>query len=184
MAQDVGMVWMCWWCRSHLDWLVFEGHIPTCACFHSKNFFVMTISIAMHYLSTRSQRSCFSSSRKQEEEEGPLVVVICYVMSDDIRYGCRNFNIRISFQIQVDSLLSVDQGQEYMQHIPLRSWLRNMAIHKKKRFTLGIARVPNPLIIWKWGLHDLGRTARVRVRLDSGTGIWASCNTKLSPIKK
>ena len=27
-------------CRSHLVWLVFEGFIPTCACFHSENFFV------------------------------------------------------------------------------------------------------------------------------------------------
>ena len=26
------------WCRSHLVWLVFEGSIPTCACFHSENF--------------------------------------------------------------------------------------------------------------------------------------------------
>ena len=28
------------WCRSHLVWLVFEGSIPTCACFDSENFFV------------------------------------------------------------------------------------------------------------------------------------------------
>ena len=28
------------WCRSHLVWLVFEGSIPTCACFHSENVFV------------------------------------------------------------------------------------------------------------------------------------------------
>ena len=28
------------WCRSHLVWLVFEDSIPTCACFHSENFFV------------------------------------------------------------------------------------------------------------------------------------------------
>ena len=27
-------------CCSHLVWLVFEGSIPTCACFHSENFFV------------------------------------------------------------------------------------------------------------------------------------------------
>ena len=26
------------WCRSHLVWLVLEGSIPTCACFHSENF--------------------------------------------------------------------------------------------------------------------------------------------------
>ena len=31
------------WCRSHLVWLVFEGSIPTCACFHSENFFVTFI---------------------------------------------------------------------------------------------------------------------------------------------
>ena len=28
------------WCRFHLVWLVFEGSIPTCACFHSENLFV------------------------------------------------------------------------------------------------------------------------------------------------
>ena len=28
------------WCRSHLVRLVFERFIPTCACFHSENFFV------------------------------------------------------------------------------------------------------------------------------------------------
>ena len=28
------------WYRFHLVWLVFEGSIPTCACFHSENFFV------------------------------------------------------------------------------------------------------------------------------------------------
>ena len=28
------------WCRSHLVWLVFEGSIPTCACFHSENVLV------------------------------------------------------------------------------------------------------------------------------------------------
>ena len=28
------------WCCSHLVWLVFEGFIPTCTCFHSENFFV------------------------------------------------------------------------------------------------------------------------------------------------
>ena len=36
----------CWdgvnvlWCRPHLVWVVFEGSIPTCACFHLENFFV------------------------------------------------------------------------------------------------------------------------------------------------
>ena len=28
------------WCHSYLVWLVFEGSIPTCACFHSENIFV------------------------------------------------------------------------------------------------------------------------------------------------
>ena len=32
------------WCRSHLVWLVFEGSIPTCACFHLENFFVTCFS--------------------------------------------------------------------------------------------------------------------------------------------
>ena len=27
------------WCHCHLVWLVFYGSIPTCACFHSENFF-------------------------------------------------------------------------------------------------------------------------------------------------
>ena len=26
------------WCRSQFVWLVFEGSITTCACFHLKNF--------------------------------------------------------------------------------------------------------------------------------------------------
>ena len=33
--QDVGMVESILWCHSHLVWLVLEGSIPTCACFHS-----------------------------------------------------------------------------------------------------------------------------------------------------
>ena len=33
-----------WWC-SHLVWLVFEGSIPTCTCFHSENFFVTFTSL-------------------------------------------------------------------------------------------------------------------------------------------
>ena len=39
MAQDVGMVESIV-VSSHLVWLVFEGSIPTYACFHSENFFV------------------------------------------------------------------------------------------------------------------------------------------------
>ena len=40
MEQDVGMVESI----VHLVWLVFEGFIPTCACFHSENFFVTCIN--------------------------------------------------------------------------------------------------------------------------------------------
>ena len=29
------------WCHCHLVWLVFEGSIPTCACFHSENIFLV-----------------------------------------------------------------------------------------------------------------------------------------------
>ena len=36
------------WCCSRLVWLVFEGSIPTCACFHLKNFFV-TCRYLYHY---------------------------------------------------------------------------------------------------------------------------------------
>ena len=37
------------WCRSHLVWLVFEGSIPTCACFHLENFFVTNVPVACFY---------------------------------------------------------------------------------------------------------------------------------------
>ena len=33
------------WCRSHLVRLVFERFIPTCACFHSENFFVTRFTL-------------------------------------------------------------------------------------------------------------------------------------------
>ena len=33
------------WCHSHLVWLVFEGSIPTCACFHSENFLVTSVFV-------------------------------------------------------------------------------------------------------------------------------------------
>ena len=38
------------WCHSHLVWLVFEGSIPTCACFYSENFFIYTIDLGSHIL--------------------------------------------------------------------------------------------------------------------------------------
>ena len=34
------------WCYSHLVWLVFEGSIPTCSCFHPENFFVTCMYLA------------------------------------------------------------------------------------------------------------------------------------------
>ena len=37
------------WCRSHLVWLVFEGSIPTCACFPSENFFFVTCSCCFFF---------------------------------------------------------------------------------------------------------------------------------------
>ena len=37
-------------CRSHLVWPVFEGSIPTCACFHLENFFVTCISDSMQQI--------------------------------------------------------------------------------------------------------------------------------------
>ena len=36
-------------CRSHLVWPVFEGSIPTCACFHSENFFVTCFCCCFFY---------------------------------------------------------------------------------------------------------------------------------------
>ena len=42
MAQDVARDGRkyCGVIPMHLVWLVFEGSNPTCACFHSENFFV------------------------------------------------------------------------------------------------------------------------------------------------
>ena len=42
------------WCRFHLVWLVFEGSILTCTCFHSEHFFVactlsFTGALAIHF---------------------------------------------------------------------------------------------------------------------------------------
>ena len=43
------------WCRSHLVWLVFEGSIPTWACFHSENYFV-TCSCSFFFRMAREKR--------------------------------------------------------------------------------------------------------------------------------
>ena len=54
------------WCRSHLVWLVFEGSIPTCACFHLETFFCCfrcyycCIGLCMDHC--RQQRNSFRSS--------------------------------------------------------------------------------------------------------------------------
>ena len=40
------------WCCFHLVWLVFEHFIPTCACFHSENFFCDFILIITTVSST------------------------------------------------------------------------------------------------------------------------------------
>ena len=37
------------WCRSHLVWLVYEGSIPTCACFHSETFFLVPAAFFFFY---------------------------------------------------------------------------------------------------------------------------------------
>ena len=48
------------WQQSHLVWLLFEGSIPTCACFHTENVFV-TCQIFIHLPSK------YESSAPQEE---------------------------------------------------------------------------------------------------------------------
>ena len=46
------------WCCSYLVWLLFEGSIPICACFHWENFFVtLYIHVVCVYIHIRS--SCF-----------------------------------------------------------------------------------------------------------------------------
>ena len=54
------------WCRSHLVWLVFEGSIPTCAGFHSENFFVTCIIVfqisTRHSLGTRLSSTWHAAS--------------------------------------------------------------------------------------------------------------------------
>ena len=46
------------WCCSHLVWLVFEGSIPTCACFHSENFFVTCIILGDTHSEYSMQFGC------------------------------------------------------------------------------------------------------------------------------
>ena len=48
-------------CCSHLVWLVFEGCIPTCACFHSENFFVACFCFFFN---------CFLEIVREERWEG------------------------------------------------------------------------------------------------------------------
>ena len=65
MAQDVGMVESILWCHPHLVWLVFEGSIPTCACFHSENFFV-TLFIIYYFLLLFTSQQCMSDSEVRD----------------------------------------------------------------------------------------------------------------------
>ena len=47
------------WCHSHLVWLVFEGSISTCACFHSENFcglFLLGFFVALFRSGKREER--------------------------------------------------------------------------------------------------------------------------------
>ena len=78
MAQDVGMGVKLLWCHSHLVWLVFEGSIPTCACFHSENFFV-TLLYAHNSLSFCPVMPTVNSSTAnitvRDRDVGPLLVV-------------------------------------------------------------------------------------------------------------
>ena len=57
------------WCHSHLVWLVFEGSIPTCACFHSENSFVTCDSLCpytirgyMHVWQSRIEIEYYSTT--------------------------------------------------------------------------------------------------------------------------
>ena len=44
------------WCRFHLVWVVFEGSISTCACFHLENFFVTCSCCFFLYSFTRNSK--------------------------------------------------------------------------------------------------------------------------------
>ena len=50
------------WCHFHLVSLIFQGFIPTCACFHSENFFV-TCSCCFFVL-------LFGNGKREERWEG------------------------------------------------------------------------------------------------------------------
>ena len=55
------------WCRSHLVWLVFEGSIPTCAGFHSGNFFVTCIQWNLSNMDTTGTKIIVLISEVSEE---------------------------------------------------------------------------------------------------------------------
>ena len=59
------------WCRSHLVWLVFEGPIPTCTCFHSENFFV---SFPVVFLLIVSFRNSKREDRWERKARGRCMV--------------------------------------------------------------------------------------------------------------
>ena len=70
------------WCRSHLVRLVFERSIPTCACFHSENFRLVTIS-KMHCPSNckTSTVGLFPSPAVIRAEPIVLNILMCQYMS-------------------------------------------------------------------------------------------------------
>ena len=61
MAQTVEMVKVLW-CHSHLVWLVFEGSIPTCTCFH---FFVTLLPVVEIYTPDSAMHSLRSQLLSQ-----------------------------------------------------------------------------------------------------------------------
>ena len=83
------------WCRSHLVWLFFEGSIPTCAGFHSENFFV-TCSI---FCSVMSERG-----KTQERREGPHppnALFICLLLYSVVYFAQSCQTLRDTFVVRV-----------------------------------------------------------------------------------
>ena len=75
------------WCRSHLVWLVFEGSIPSCAGFHSENFFV-TCSCCFFCL-------WLFKSNKKEERQARERCMVCGVCTIELCCSQRTKNHQI-----------------------------------------------------------------------------------------
>ena len=73
------------WCRFHLVWLVFEGSIPTCAGFHSENFFV-TCSCCFFFC------LWFFKSSKREERQARERCMVCRVCTIELCCSQRTKN--------------------------------------------------------------------------------------------